>query len=220
MEIGNYGLGDTGATDVLLRGNIRGFQVIAISQPKGLDACAFDSSCPVRSTISCKWSKLQTNGKRRLAVSMVAVDAGNHTSAFSVRSRAGAFDMNPDNNGIKLPYTLLAGCCFADASGQPTCKDMSQEECIARSGLAFSPGLPCARRPCEHAVVKKNAAGEGPLGTCNVRRRCFELIHQGVCRNREGVGFSNDPCRALQAAMHPACYGEPKAVPLPPFVGP
>lgn len=119
-----------------------------------------------------------------------------------------------------LPIFLQAGCCFADASGQPTCKNMSQEECIARSGLAFSPGLPCARRPCEHAVVKKNAAGEGPLGTCNVRRRCFELIHQGVCRNREGVGFSNDPCRALQAAMHPACYGEPKAVPLPPFVGP
>lgn len=37
MQIGNYGLGDTGATDVLLRGNIRGFQVIAVSQPKGLD---------------------------------------------------------------------------------------------------------------------------------------------------------------------------------------
>jgi hypothetical protein len=49
-------------------------------------ACAFDSSCPVRSTISCKWSKLKTNSKKKLLVAMVAVDAGNHTSAFSVRS--------------------------------------------------------------------------------------------------------------------------------------
>jgi hypothetical protein len=51
-------------------------------------ACAFDASCPGRSTISCKWSSLQANSKKKLVVSMVAADAGNHTTAFAVRSAA------------------------------------------------------------------------------------------------------------------------------------
>jgi hypothetical protein len=121
---------------------------------------------------------------------------------------------------LRHTLSLQAGCCLSDPAGQPTCKDMSQEDCIARNGLAFSPGLPCARRPCEHAVVKANAAAQGELGTCNVQQRCFELIHAGVCHSREGVRFGNETCRVVQAVAKPACQGEPKAVPLPPSAGP
>jgi hypothetical protein len=106
---------------------------------------------------------------------------------------------------------------MADASGETTCKDMSQAECTAKNGLAFSPGLPCARRPCEHAVVRRNAAAQGELGTCSFKHRCFEMIHAGASRNSEYVRYSNDACRIAQAVEKPACRGELSAVPLPLF---
>ncbi|KAF6266111.1 hypothetical protein COO60DRAFT_1633160 [Scenedesmus sp. NREL 46B-D3] len=107
LEIGSLGLGSAGSSNVMLRGDINGFRVVAVSRQSGQDACAFDTGCPVRSVISCKWSGMKTNVRKRLVVHMVAADAGNHASVFAVRS-AGAADMNLANNRVKLPYGLIA----------------------------------------------------------------------------------------------------------------